>query len=286
MRKNLLSLVFALAAAGAAASTATAGELSVTIANGRATIIAKDVPVRQILAEWAKVGETKILNGEKVPGGPVTLELVDVPEKEALDILLRTAAGYIAAPRPANLAGASQFDRVIVLATSRAPAATTSVTPPPFGNRVGAGVQVPAQPQPPADDDDGEPRDQAPMIVPPGTAPNGPLQAFPGAPAVPAVGPNGQVVGPGGVINGPNGPITVGPNGVPVGPNGVPVGPNGMPVGPNGVPINPQPTTTSRPGQLPQQPQQPQVPNPYGTQSRPGPMPVRPPGGGEGGPDR
>ena len=69
MRKNLLCLVFALAAVGVAASTAAAGELSVKIANGRATIIAKDVPVRQILAEWAKVGETKILHGEKVPGG-------------------------------------------------------------------------------------------------------------------------------------------------------------------------------------------------------------------------
>src|SRR5215510_13125025 len=123
MRKSLLSLGFALMAL-AAATTAAAGELSVKIANGRATVIAKDVPVRQILAEWAKVGETKIVNGEKIPGGPVTLELVDVPEKEALDVLLRTAAGYIAAPRPANLVGASQFDRVIVLASSRPPAAT------------------------------------------------------------------------------------------------------------------------------------------------------------------
>ena len=179
MRKNLLCLVFALAAFGVAASTATAGELSVKIANGRATIIAKDVPVRQILAEWAKVGETKILNGEKVAGGPVTLELVDVPEKEALDVLLRTAAGYITAPRPANLAGASQFDRVIVLATSRAPAATTSLTPPPFGNR--AGVQMPPPPQLPPDDDDGEPGDQGPN-APPIMGPNGPMPAFPGRP--------------------------------------------------------------------------------------------------------
>lgn len=261
MRKSLFCLVFAVAAFGVAASTAMAGELSVKIANGRATIIAKDVPVRQILAEWAKVGDTKITHGEKVPGGPVTLELIDVPEKEALDVLLRTAAGYIAAPRPANLAGASQYDRVIVLATSRAPAATTTMTPPPFGNR--AGVQVPPQPQLPPDDDDGEPGDQGPN-APPVMGPNGPMPAFPGAPNGPTVGPNGQIIGPGGVINGPNGPINVGPN---------------------GVPVNVQPTTTSRPGQLPQQPQQqPQVPNPYGTQSRPGPMPVRP--GGEGGPDR
>jgi hypothetical protein len=257
MRKNLLCLVLAMTASGVVASTATAGELSVKIANGRATIIAKDVPVRQILAEWAKVGETKILNGEKVAGGPISLELIDVPEKEALDVLLRTAAGYIAAPRPANLAGASQFDRVIVLATSRAPAATTSLTPPPFGNR--AGIQMPPQPQPPPDDDDGEPGDQGPN-APPIMGPNGPMPAFPGMPNGPAIGPNGQVIGPGGVINGPNGPITIGPN---------------------GVPIN-TPTTTSRPGQLPAQPQ---VPSPYGTQTKPGPMPVRP-GGGEGGPDR
>jgi hypothetical protein len=259
MRKSLFCLVFALSTVGVA-STAAAGELTVKIANGRATIIAKDVPVRQILAEWAKVGETKVVNGEKIPGGPVTLELVDVPEKEALDTLLRTAAGYIAAPRPANVTGASQFDRVIVLATSRPPAATTSLAPPPFGNR---NLQMP--PQPPPDDDDGEPSDQNPM-PPPVLGPNGPMQAFPGAPNTPMIGPNGQVIGPGGVINGAT-PITIGPNGQPM-----------SPIGPNGLPMNTQPTTVSRPGQLPQQPQ---VPNPFGVQTRPGPMPTKP-----GDPDR
>jgi len=123
MRKQILCLVCGLAFLGTAAAAA-AGELSVTIANGRATVIAKDVPVRQILAEWAKVGATKVVGAERLPGGPVTLELVDVPEKEALDILLRTAAGYIAAPRPAEVAGASQYDRVIIMATSKPPAAT------------------------------------------------------------------------------------------------------------------------------------------------------------------
>jgi hypothetical protein len=254
MRKNLVCLAFGLAIAFAA-SAASAGELSVKIANGRATVIAKDVPVRQILAEWARVGETKVVNGEKIPGGPVTLELVDVPEKEALDILLRTAAGYIAAPRPANLTGASQFDRVIVLATSRPPAATASVNPPPFGRPMNA------PPQPPPDDDDGEPGDQGPM-PPPVMGPNGPIQAFPGAPNGPAVGPNGQILGP-------NGPIPMG-----LGPNGQPMG-----LGPNGQPMNPaQPTTVSRPGQLPAA--QPQVPNPYAPAGRPGPTQGRP--GGEG----
>jgi hypothetical protein len=87
-----------------------------------------------------------------------------------------------------------------------------------------------------------------------------PMPAFPGAPNGQVVGPNGQVIGPGGVINGPNGPITVGPN---------------------GMPMNTQPTTTSRPGQLPQQvPQQPQVPNPYGNAEQAWPHASSPPGGG------
>jgi len=251
MRKTVFCFVFALATAGAV-SMAAAGELSVKIANGRATVIAKDVPVRQILAEWARVGETKVVNGERIPGGPISLELVDVPEKEALDTILRTAAGYIAAPRPANLAGASQFDRVIVLATSRPPAANTSVTPPAFGRPA---MQMP--PQPPPDDDDGEPGDQG--MPPPVIGPNGPVQSFPGAPNTPPVGPNGQIMGPNGTIMGPNGPIMIGPNGVPI----------QQPA---------QPTTGSRPGQLPAA--QPQLPNPYAPAGRPGPSQGRP--GGEG----
>jgi hypothetical protein len=246
MRKQFLCLVVGLAIFGTAAA-ASAGELSVKIANGRATIIAKDVPVRQILAEWARVGDTKLVNAERVAGGPVSLELVDVPEKEALDILLRTAAGYIAAPRPANLAGASQYDRVIILATSRAPAATASMPPPAAFGRPAVQPII----QPPPDDDDGDPGDQGPM-PPPVMGPNGPIQqAFPG----PTVGPNGQVLG------------TAVPMNVPVGAT------------PNATP-NQLPTTSPRPGALPQTPQQQQFPpNPYAPAGRPGQPPTRP--GGE-----
>ena len=59
--------------------------------NGRVSLVAKDATVRQILAEWARVGQTKIVNVERVPGGPVTLELTNVPEAQALDVLLRVA---------------------------------------------------------------------------------------------------------------------------------------------------------------------------------------------------
>ena len=57
-----------------AVSTASA-DVQLTMQNGRVSIVAKDATVRQILTEWARVGQTKIVNVERVPGGPMTLEL-------------------------------------------------------------------------------------------------------------------------------------------------------------------------------------------------------------------
>ena len=68
------------------------------------------------------------MDAERVPGTPLTLRLENVPEREALDIVLRSAAGYIAAPRAQVVAGSvSRFDRVIVMATS--PGASTAARP-------------------------------------------------------------------------------------------------------------------------------------------------------------
>ena len=111
-------------------------ELSVSMHDGLVSVDAKDVTVRQILAEWARVGQTKILNADGLAGGPVTLQLTNVPEQEALDILLRSASGYLAAPRPIPVANASHFDRVIVMPTSTP--SRTSSPPPAFAPRNGA----------------------------------------------------------------------------------------------------------------------------------------------------
>jgi hypothetical protein len=102
-------------------------QLAVSMHGGLVTISASNVTVRQILAEWAKVGQTRIVNGEGVPGGPLTLQLTNVPEEQALDILLRSAAGYVAAPRAVADANASHFDRIIVMPTS-APSAPRAIT--------------------------------------------------------------------------------------------------------------------------------------------------------------
>jgi hypothetical protein len=107
------------------AGPASAAELRLEISNGLVTIVAADMPLRQILAEWAKVGGTRFVNAERVAGPPVTLQLQQVPEQEALAILLRSVAGYLAAPRRAGGSGASQYDSVMILATSTPPAAPT-----------------------------------------------------------------------------------------------------------------------------------------------------------------
>lgn len=144
-----------------------AGELKLSLSNGRATIVANDVPLRQILAEWARVGKTTVVNADKLVGPSVTLQLVDVPEAQALDTLLRSASGYVVAPRASYTPGASLFDRILIMPASRPPATTASNAPPIFNQ--------PARPMPqPAADDDDPP--DAPIIMPPGMNPGNPPQ--------------------------------------------------------------------------------------------------------------
>jgi len=164
--QSLLRRSIVLAAVIGAASTATAQDLKLTMAEGRVTLIAHEVPLQRILAEWARVGDTRIVNGDKLFGPPVTLELVDVPEGRALDMVLRQAAGYMAAPRPAGQPGVSLYDRILILPTSRPPTVTASTAPQPF-NRT-----VMPQPMPVPVDDQDEPVDQGP-VPPPGMVPQG-----------------------------------------------------------------------------------------------------------------
>jgi hypothetical protein len=96
---------------------------------GQVTLSAQNAPVRAILQEWARLGGATIVNGDRVTGPPVTLELTAVPERQALDIVLRSVAGYIVAPRPAGSQGASAFDRIVILPTSTAPRAPAPAAP-------------------------------------------------------------------------------------------------------------------------------------------------------------
>ena len=66
--------------------------VSVQFRAGRVTLVARNAPIRTILAEWARLGGATVVNGERVAGAPVTLELTDVPERQALDVILRGVA--------------------------------------------------------------------------------------------------------------------------------------------------------------------------------------------------
>jgi hypothetical protein len=107
--------------------------VTLTFNEGRVTLDAPGVPVRTILSEWARLGGTKVVGAEKITGAPLTLRLENVPEAEALEVLLRSVAGYMAAPRRADSTGASAYDRILVMPTS-----TTVASAPAAANRSGA----------------------------------------------------------------------------------------------------------------------------------------------------
>src|SRR5262245_40174187 len=117
------SRALAIAVVGVAAVSSTAyADVQLAIQNGRVSLIVKDASVRQLLTEWALSGQTRVVNRERIAGGPVTLQLSDVPEEQAIDVLLRSVSGYVLAPRPTESANLSRFDRIIVMPTSVAPA--------------------------------------------------------------------------------------------------------------------------------------------------------------------
>lgn len=155
MKVLLQAAVCAVSLASFALSDAWAGDMKLLIHDGRVTLEARDVTVRQILAEWARVGQTNIVNGDKVQGGTVTLQLVNVPERQALDILLRSVGGYMAAPRSVAAPATSSYDRILVLAKTTPLATRTGSTPsaPPAANP--ALSAQPATIDPAADDDVG-----------------------------------------------------------------------------------------------------------------------------------
>jgi hypothetical protein len=120
-----------------AALPASAQQLTLQIQDGLVSMTATSVPVREVLAAWARVGGTRVVGAERIAGQPLTLTLEKVPEAKALDIILRGAAGYVAAARAVPGTGSSSYDRILVLATSSPPAAT------PAAARTGARTATP-----------------------------------------------------------------------------------------------------------------------------------------------
>src|SRR5436190_1037784 len=156
-----ISTACALAAAIVVAWSGPArAEVKLTINDGHVTLTATNATIREILTEWGKVGKTTIVNAERIAGGPVTIQLTNVYEEQALDVIMRTVSAYLAAPRPALVANSSRFASIMVLPTSTPPRSAPQFNPPP---------------PPVSDDDDDQPQRQ---VSPPGQ--RGPIfNAFP-----------------------------------------------------------------------------------------------------------
>ena len=169
-RALLLTVALSLAAAWPAA----AQNLKVDFHDGRVSVEATSVPVRTILTEWGKIGGTKIVGAERISGAPITVKLINVTEAQALETILRSVAGYMAAPRNAGT-GASRYDRILVMATTSAPApAAASARPGPQPSNAFNGTQrfIPPRQRPEQD----EPSEQE---EPDENPPNPPVFTFP-----------------------------------------------------------------------------------------------------------
>ena len=191
-----LGLTLVLAAPG----LARAGEVRLTIKDGRVALVARDATLREILVEWERVGGTRIVNRDRVPGTRLDLEFSDVTEDQALTTLLRPIAGYMASRRLSTEGGASAFSRIVLMPALATPATYASSAPaqsagpsgggqpgmggPPSGRpgmqrrvlpdgRVVTVMDEPQQPAEPEDDEEARSGRNAPgMMRPPTNAPS------------------------------------------------------------------------------------------------------------------
>ena len=168
--------------------------LRLQISGGLVTLHAENVPVVAILSEWSRLGGAKIIGGDRVTGAPLTLDLERVPERQALDIILRGVSGFMLAAREPGATGASMFDRIMILPTSAAPRTPAPATAGPVLPGAQAGIVRPVFPrqvEDPAENEadiinqnnnnDGVPLGRPPVPIPrpvfPGQSPGMPVAA-------------------------------------------------------------------------------------------------------------
>jgi hypothetical protein len=181
MRAKILTAVLSLGLAGAVSITSRAQtgpqapapverklELKFD-GNGNASLVARGVPVQDVLTEWTRQGGSSIEGAERLGRAPIDVVFQAQPEADVLTALLRTAAGVMLVPRTLGSVGLSRLD-VRILAISSPTAASSN-----YFN----GPAVNAPPVTTA----GNPADEIPPVNP---APpqNAPAQA-PGAPSGP-----------------------------------------------------------------------------------------------------
>ncbi|GMV21380.1 MAG: hypothetical protein AMXMBFR57_13290 [Acidimicrobiia bacterium] len=191
-------------------------QLEVTFNDGKVSIVAQNVTVRDILMEWGRKGGSRMINVEKLGGAIIPIiEFHDEPEAKVLRSLLRDVPGYGAAPRVAPAPTASSFAAVFVLPTRTVAVSGVSAASPGPVQQVQQAPQPQAVPQP----IQGSVDDEIPPVrqvgeLPPST-PGNPANTNPNL----RTGPGGAVTStvPGVIIPGnptpPAGGGTAGPGG-------------------------------------------------------------------------
>ena len=202
-------LLFVLVALICSPSLCLAAGVQISIQDGRVSLDAQDVTVRQILAEWARVGRTRIVNAERLTGGPITLKFDAVPEKQALDIILRNVPGYMAAPRETVVTNASRYDTIMIMATTTAVAAARVPNQPFRGAPGSPGNVTQLQPAP-------QPTPPPTFVPDPGDAADDQADD----PAIAAAAAAGLVTAPALPPGAPGAVTTATPSSMPAGPAG------------------------------------------------------------------
>jgi hypothetical protein len=163
---------------------------------GRVTIVAQQVTVSEILAEWGRKGGTKIQGAERLTGGVLVTPMLfdNRPELEVIEALTRQAAGVSIAPRRVGAPGASRFESIYIVATSAATAASPYPSAPTYGGsappiRGFPDDEVPPVTAPGARDPQQQPGQPAAGGARPGpTSPSGSSVIVPVVPVVPVGG--------------------------------------------------------------------------------------------------
>ena len=189
--KNVLA-VAALLACATPLLAQQGRKLEISFNEGLVTLVAENVTLREILAEWARKGGSRIANGDKVTGAAVLpMEFHNQPEATVLLSMLRDLPGYATSMRIAPSASASVVEAVFIQATRSVTSGSSAGAPQPTGSPVFENPRPQATPR----IIQGSPDDEIPPVPPlvgdrPPTTPNAPP---------PASNPNLRV-SPGGVV--------------------------------------------------------------------------------------
>jgi hypothetical protein len=145
-------------------------EVRFAIVDGRVDLVANQATIAEVLAAWERVGQTRIVNAERLGTEPLTLQLSGVLEGQALDIVLRSTGGYVATERKGPSLGLSRFEQILVLPAGRPPNAAAAAALPESRIPPVTYSPPPVTFSPPKDDDIADGRDGFPR-PPRGAAP-------------------------------------------------------------------------------------------------------------------